>query len=576
MAKAPAGFDEFVDARGLVLARTASLLELDEEIAQDAVVAALAKAARRWRALARDGNAETKVRHQLHEQVIGRWRREGLLDDIPDPSTVDADATIERQALATLSNRQRALVVLVAYESLSTTEAADLLRCSADAVARDQRAADAQLRTALGITDSASLLPLLNAAASRKTPDGLAQRAHAASRSGGRRGYLAAAVAIASAVAVVAAATALAPGADDDPVDPVAANVDRWGIPTELPLARGLPSLAQKPTETASMAYVAQGTPVVVDAEMGAARTVLAGKPQPAWYDGDIGGVKTGLLRKGPPWTQAVLSPDGAWLLLVQAPLLVGRAASGILDSRNERTIIDPPPGPTGDLYLVRIRTGEVTPVPDARPVASAQGVASVADTNLAWAPGGGAFACVCRGRISVYDLEPTAPRVTLLSASTIAVTDVAWGAEGLIARRTDGGWFSRSDGGSAVGRMGTADAAAASIISPPVYLSVGVTSTYALGADTAPDGGRCVLWDADFTLPVEITPVPDRDGDLCTPIALQPGRAGVLLTLSPDDQNPEPLPIDVVSVDASGASSVIATLPAGTTTASYAASLVG
>lgn len=572
-----------MDARGAALARTASLLEVDEAFAQDAVVAALAKAARTWRALARDGNAETAVRHQLHEQVIGRWRREGLLNDIPDRSTVGADATMERQALATLSNRQRAIVVLVGYESLSIGEVADLLRTPSESAARQAREADAQLRAALRVTDAAPLLPLLNAAASREPADHLAQRALAASRSGGRRGYLVAIAAAALAVAVVGAATQLA-GAGDATGDPVAANIDRWGIPTELPAPRGLPSLAEEPIETASMAYVVGGKPVVVDAATGEARTVLAGKPQPAWYDGEIDGVTTGLFRQGPPWTQAVLSPDGAWLLLVQAPVLVGRlqlegggADSSISRSgRAESSVIGQPPGQTGDLYLVRISTGEVTPVPDARPVAGPQGIASVADTNLAWAPGGGAFACVCRGRISVYDLEPTVPRVLLLSKSPIAVTDVAWGAEGLIARRTDGGWFSRSGGGSVVGRMGTADAAAASIISPPVYLSVSVTSTYALGADTAPDGGRCVLWDAEFTLPVEVTPVPDRDGDLCTPIALQPGRAGVLLTLSPDDQNPDPLPIDVVSVDAEGVSTVIATLPVNTATASYAASLVG
>ena len=77
------------------------------------------------------------------------------------------------------------------------------------------------------------------------------------------------------------------------------------------------------------MAYIAQGVPVVTDATTGEARTVLAGSPTPAWYDGNVNGVVTGLLRRGPPWTQAVLSPDGQWLLLVQAPVLVGRTDSG-------------------------------------------------------------------------------------------------------------------------------------------------------------------------------------------------------------------------------------------------------
>ncbi len=96
------------------------------------------------------------------------------------------------------------------------------------------------------------------------------------------------------------------------------------------------------------MAYVAGGVPVAIDAATGDARTVLAGQPQPAWYDGNVDGVVTGLLRRGPPWTQAVLSPDGEWLLLVQAQDSTERDAD------------------TGHMYLVRIDTGVVTPVPDA------------------------------------------------------------------------------------------------------------------------------------------------------------------------------------------------------------------
>jgi hypothetical protein len=84
------------------------------------------------------------------------------------------------------------------------------------------------------------------------------------------------------------------------------------------------------------------------------------------------------------------------------------------------------------------------------------------------------------------------------------------------------------------------------------------------------------VLWDAEFSDPVVVTPVPDRDGDLCTPVALQPARSGVMLVLMPNRPRPQPLPLDVVAVDADGASTVIATLPPGTTYASFAARLVG
>jgi hypothetical protein len=192
-----------------------------------------------------------------------------------------------------------------------------------------------------------------------------------------------------------------------------------------------------------------------------------------------------------------------------------------------------------------------------------------------------GAFACVCQGRLSVYDLDKLTPKARLKGTSTVRFTDVAWGQEGLLGRRLGGGWVSETRGGVSITRLGDAAAVAASISSPPVYLSVGITSIYALGADTNPDGGRCVLWDAGFTDPVEVIPVPDRDGRLCTPVALQPGRSGVLLVLKPDQpasesSSDQPLPLDVVTVGPDGQSTVIGTLPPGASTASFAANLVG
>ena len=133
-----------------------------------------------------------------------------------------------------------------------------------------------------------------------------------------------------------------------------------------------------------------------------------------------------------------MLSPDGEWLLLVQAQDSTERDSD------------------TGHMYLVRIDTGVVTPVPDATPMTRAQGEASVADTVLAWAPGGGAFACVCDGKLSVFDVQPTAPRVVLTSASPQRVTDVAWGGDGLVVRRLNGEWLSVSVPSMSVRPWGT------------------------------------------------------------------------------------------------------------------------
>jgi DNA-directed RNA polymerase specialized sigma24 family protein len=559
VAKAPAGFTDFVETRAPSLTRTVSLLEMDDDAAEQALVSALGWSARRWRSISRDGNAESEVRQRLYGDVTSHWKRSGFLDAVPAASAVPDDASAGRHALASLTNRQRASIVLSAFESLNDGDVAALLRLKRDEVEPLTLDAAAQLRRAAGAPPDAPLLPLLNSAAVRDVPNDLTGRALAASRSGSRRGYAIAAGAVAAVSAVVAGALLVAPGSDGSaPASAVPANVDRWGIPAEPPGPRRLPSLAEQPIAKASMAYVTQGVPVVTDAATGEARTVLGGRPQPEWYDGNVDGVVTGLLRRGPPWTQAVLSPDGQWLLLVQAPR----------DARGARA--------TGELYLVRVATGEVVPLPDADPVARSQGVVSIADSAIAWAPGGGAFACVCDGRLRGFDLDKATPMARAMWTTAAKYTDVAWGREGLIGRRLSGAWVSETQGGTTLGDLGAAEAVAVSIAAPARYLSVGVTSIYALGADTDPDGGRCVLWDADFTTPVEVQPVPDRDGPLCTPVSLQPGRSGVLLVLRPDRPRPQPLPLDVVAVDAEGASTVIGTLPPGTTFGSFAAGLVG
>ena len=495
----------------------------------------------------------------MYQDVTGHWKRAVALDAVPAASAVPDDAGTARLALASLTNRQRAALVLSTFESLNDRDIASLLRLKHDEVQPLTQEAATQLRRASGVASDAPLLPLLSAAASREVPSDLIGRALAASRASSRRRFAITAAAVAAVAAVIAGAAFIAPSSDgSDPTSTVAATVNRWGIPPEPPSSRGLPSLAEQPIEAASMAYVTRGVPVVVDAATGNGHTVLSGRPQPEWYDGDVGGVVTGRLRPGPPWTQAVLSPDGQWLLLVQAPRdAVGARA-------------------TGELYLVRVATGEVVPLPDADPVARSQGVESIANSVLAWAPGGGAFACVCDGRLRVFDLEPTAPRAMATSTTSATFTDVAWGLEGLMGRRLSGSWVSQTRGGAAISRLGDAEAVAASIAPPAVYLSVGVTSIYALGADSDPDGGRCVLWDTDFARPVEVQPVPDRDGPLCTPVSLQPGRSGVLLVLRPARPRAQTLPLDVVSVDAKGASTVIGTLPPGTTFGSFAAELVG
>ena len=89
MASRDSEFAAFVDERGSALWRSASLLELDAEVAEAALVASLASAARQWRTLSRDGSAEAEVRHRLHERLTARWRRAGSLHDVPEVSLGD-------------------------------------------------------------------------------------------------------------------------------------------------------------------------------------------------------------------------------------------------------------------------------------------------------------------------------------------------------------------------------------------------------------------------------------------------------------------------------------------------------
>ena len=211
MANGPAGFAEFVDARGPALMRTASLLELDDAAAQDAVVVALGKAARQWRVLSRDGNAEAEARRHIHQTLVDRWRRHDAGNTVPPETALGEDSSSARQALAALTNRQRALVVLPGFDGLTSAEVAGLLRTSASDVQQDIDEAAARFRGAAGVAADAPLLALLNAAASREVPTDLADRAIEASRSGNRRVLAVAAIGLVALVALAAVVVAVLP-----------------------------------------------------------------------------------------------------------------------------------------------------------------------------------------------------------------------------------------------------------------------------------------------------------------------------------------------------------------------------
>ncbi len=160
-----ADFVEFVQARSSALLRTATLLTAgDRHAAEDLVQAALAKAYVAWRRIRRHGAQEAYVRTTMTRAAIdrtrGRARRpEVLVDEVPEAMhrlVGAADAVGDRQVvwqlLASLSPRQRTVLVLRYYEDLSEAEIARTLGCSQGSVKAHASRGIAALRTALQVT----------------------------------------------------------------------------------------------------------------------------------------------------------------------------------------------------------------------------------------------------------------------------------------------------------------------------------------------------------------------------------------------------------------------------------------
>ncbi|MEW9529034.1 SigE family RNA polymerase sigma factor [Microbispora sp. NPDC049125] len=148
------GFREFVSARAPALMRLAYLLTGgDQHSAEDLLQAALAKAVPRW---GRMDDPEAYIRQIMYRQQISWWRlawrrRETAVADVPDrvggDGTGDAELRmILRHALARLTPRQRAVLVLRYLEDLPEAEVARLLGCSVGTVRSTAHRSLARLR----------------------------------------------------------------------------------------------------------------------------------------------------------------------------------------------------------------------------------------------------------------------------------------------------------------------------------------------------------------------------------------------------------------------------------------------
>ena len=145
---------EFVSARGAALSRAAYLLTGDHQAAQDLVQETYVVLVRRWQ---RSGTVdpEAYVRRILYTRFVDGRRRRRLVElpwsSPPDSPGVDEAGTASDRltlqgALARLTPKQRAVLVLRFYEDLTEVQTAAALGTSPNTVKSQTRVALQRLR----------------------------------------------------------------------------------------------------------------------------------------------------------------------------------------------------------------------------------------------------------------------------------------------------------------------------------------------------------------------------------------------------------------------------------------------
>ena len=147
-----AAFNEFVAAQSRALMRTAYLLTHDHQLAEDLVQTALFKAAKAWGRI--EGQPLHYVRRILYTESASWWRRGRVQEvradghDAPAGYSPDVDLHLALgHALARLTHKQRAVLVLRYYEDLTETETARVLDVGVSTVKSTHRQALHRLRT---------------------------------------------------------------------------------------------------------------------------------------------------------------------------------------------------------------------------------------------------------------------------------------------------------------------------------------------------------------------------------------------------------------------------------------------
>jgi RNA polymerase sigma-70 factor (sigma-E family) len=138
------GFRQFLVARLPRLSRVAYLLTGDHHAAEDLLQSALIKVGTRWRRVAAADDPDAYVRKILYHERVSTWRRRARLEqpvaDPPDAVGAGdlADEAVRRvvlqTALAKLTPRQRAVIVLRYFEDISEADTAEILGCAVGTV----------------------------------------------------------------------------------------------------------------------------------------------------------------------------------------------------------------------------------------------------------------------------------------------------------------------------------------------------------------------------------------------------------------------------------------------------------
>jgi RNA polymerase sigma-70 factor (sigma-E family) len=143
-------FEEWARARQQRFVRSAYLMTGDFQRAEDLVQEALIRAAQRWESL-RDGQPDAWVRTVIFREHVSWWRRvrrETVTDQPPEGvhNTPGEAPVMVQAALALLTHKQRAVLVLRYIEDLSVADTAAVLGVTDGTVKKQTSVALARLR----------------------------------------------------------------------------------------------------------------------------------------------------------------------------------------------------------------------------------------------------------------------------------------------------------------------------------------------------------------------------------------------------------------------------------------------